>query len=157
MSGMTPLYIFDLDGTLALIDHRRHLVECSPKRWREFYAACGGDKPNEAALRTAAGLKAAGADVWIWSGRSDEVRASTEKWLIKHAPWFFSSLGLEPQFRMRQARDHQPDVKLKQSWLNQLSPADRTRLVAVFDDRSSVVNMWRANGVACFQVAPGDF
>lgn len=23
----TPLYIFDLDGTLALIDHRRHLVE----------------------------------------------------------------------------------------------------------------------------------
>ena len=23
---MKPLYIFDLDGTLALIDHRRHFV-----------------------------------------------------------------------------------------------------------------------------------
>ena len=34
-----PLYIFDLDGTLADISHRRHLVESAPKRWREFYAA----------------------------------------------------------------------------------------------------------------------
>ena len=24
---MKPLYIFDLDGTLALIEHRRHFVE----------------------------------------------------------------------------------------------------------------------------------
>lgn len=27
---MIPLYIFDLDGTLALIDHRRHLVSLGP-------------------------------------------------------------------------------------------------------------------------------
>lgn len=33
----------------------------------------------------------------------------------------------------------------------------RRRLVAVFDDRDKVVSMWRARGVACFQVAPGAF
>lgn len=24
--GLKPLYIFDLDGTLALMDHRRHFI-----------------------------------------------------------------------------------------------------------------------------------
>jgi hypothetical protein len=33
---MRPLYIFELDGTLALIDHRRHLVE------RKGCPGCGG-------------------------------------------------------------------------------------------------------------------
>ena len=37
---MTPLYIFDLDGTLALIDHRRHLVEGETKDWPAFFRAC---------------------------------------------------------------------------------------------------------------------
>jgi len=27
----------------------------------------------------------------------------------------------------------------------------------VFDDRDQVVEMWRANGIPCFQVAPGNF
>jgi len=27
----------------------------------------------------------------------------------------------------------------------------------VFDDRASVVTMWRENGIACAQVAAGDF
>ena len=31
------------------------------------------------------------------------------------------------------------------------------RILCVFDDRTKVVNMWRENGLSCFQVAPGDF
>lgn len=152
-----PLYIFDLDGTLAEVEHRRHHVESTPKRWREFYAACADDTPCAAVTRTASGLFLAGADVWVWSGRSDEVREQTERWLTSHLPWFFGNLGQEPMFRMRQSRDHQPDVKLKRQWLHELNPVDRARLVAVFDDRASVVGMWRSEGVACFQVAEGDF
>lgn len=147
---LKPLYIFDLDGTLASIDHRRHLVESTPKRWREFYAACSADTPNQPVVRTALGLYLAGAEVWVWSGRSDEVRLETEEWLRAHLPQHTA-------LRMREARDHQPDVKLKRSWLEEMDPVDRGRLVAVFDDRSSVVTMWREQGVTCFQVAPGDF
>lgn len=145
-----PLYIFDLDGTLADISHRRHLVESASKRWREFYAACAGDVPNEPVVRTALGLTIAGADLWVWSGRSDEVLHETRAWLDRH-------VGVHSALRMREARDHQPDVKLKRSWLRQMTPEDRARLVAVFDDRDGVVQMWREEGVACFQVAPGDF
>lgn len=148
--NLKPLYIFDLDGTLASIDHRRYLVESTPKRWREFYAACSADLPNQPVVRTALGLFLAGAEVWVWSGRSDEVRLETEEWLRVHLPQHTA-------LRMREARDHQPDVKLKRSWLEEMDPVDRGRLVAVFDDRSSVVTMWREQGVTCFQVAPGDF
>ena len=37
-------------------------------------------------------------------------------------------------------------------------PGDKKdRILCVFDDRTKVVNMWRDNGLSCFQVAPGDF
>jgi hypothetical protein len=48
-------------------------------------------------------------------------------------------------------------MALKKQWLDSMLVDDRQRLVAVFDDRSSVVKMWRDAGVPCFQVAPGEF
>ena len=58
---------------------------------------------------------------------------------------------------MRPANDFTEDHLLKESWLHNMLLEDRERLVAVFDDRKRVVDMWRANGVTCFQVAPGEF
>ncbi len=145
-----PLYIFDLDGTLADIEHRRYLVEGMPKKWREFYQRCVHDKPNIPVIRTAVGLAVAGAEIAVWSGRSDEVQRETEAWLNYH-------LRVHKSLRMRSADDFQPDVQLKRSWLHSMSERDRGRLVAVFDDRQGMVNMWRDEGVPCFQVAPGDF
>lgn len=167
---MTQLYIFDLDGTLALIEHRRHFVEAPMIQaqaslggqmkdpnfkpdWQGFFAACVHDSPNLPVIDTLLTLLRSGCDVWIWSGRSSEVMEQTTRWLSDH-------LGTEAEdvsLCMRVEGDHTPDEKLKASWLEQLSSHDRRRLVAVFDDRDKVVAMWRANGVTCFQVAPGEF
>jgi len=50
------------------------------------------------------------------------------------------------------------DDKLKKMWLDDLFPGDKKdRILCVFDDRQKVVDMWRDNGIDCFQVAPGDF
>jgi len=153
---MRPLYIFDLDGTLALIEHRRHFVECDRKdrNWPAFHAACVDDMPNAPVIKTFRKL-AATADVWVWSGRSDAVRMETEEWLRdfagRNGEWFETSLT------MRCLTDHTPDDVLKKQWLDNMLVDDRQRLVAVFDDRDRVVKMWRDNGVACFQVAPGNF
>lgn len=71
---MKPLYIFDLDGTLANIDHRRHIIEEPGKdddKWRRFYAACVDDLPNEPVIKILASLSNDPADIWIYSGRSD--------------------------------------------------------------------------------------
>jgi hypothetical protein len=150
----TPLYIFDLDGTLALIDHRRHFVEGPRKKdWDAFFAACVNDKPNVPVIRTLRMLVMTGAEIWIWSGRNDKVGPESRIWLRHNV----HDIGANFYLRMRKDGDRQDDVTLKQSWLLEMSPSDRDRLVAVFDDRQRVVDMWRAHGITCFQVAPGYF
>lgn len=152
---MTHLYIFDLDGTLALNKHREHLIQGPNPDWGAFYRACVDDTPNTPVIGTLYALIKAGADVRIWSGRSAEVMNETLGWLQRFLP---NDLDLdELQLCMRREGDFTPDDRLKEAWLNDLNEFDRLRLVAVFDDRQKVVDMWRRNGVACFQVAPGDF
>lgn len=159
---MRPLYIFDLDGTLALIHHRRHFVERERGKqdWKAFYAACVDDVPNRPVIEIMERLRYS-SEVWIFSGRSDEVRQQTVKWLLKHTSFhpdhFTGLLRNRDILRMRSSGDYTPDDVLKKQWLDAMLPEDRERLVAVFDDRDRVVAMWRANGITCLQVAPGKF
>lgn len=154
---MKPLYIFDLDGTLAQIEHRKYMLEDKhdPNRWRRFYAACDKDEPCAAVINTMNSLRIAGCEVWIFSGRSDEVRPQTVAWLCEHTS--FMAHDLETALTMRREGDYTVDDELKLSWLESMLIEDRNRLVAVFDDRNRVVEMWRKAGVPCFQVAPGEF
>lgn len=151
---MKSLYIFDLDGTLALIDHRRHHITLG--NWGAFYAACVHDLPNVPVITVMELLKVSGADVWIFSGRSDEVRMETIDWLELHTTFTRDELA-GPLLTMRNQLDYSPDHTLKHSWLCDMLDVDRERLVCVFDDREKVVRMWRATGVTCLQVAEGGF
>lgn len=139
--------IFDLDGTIALIEHRRHFVTGEKKDWRAFFAACVDDKPNRAVIAVMNIFITAGYKIVICSGRSDEVQDETLDWLRRYrVP--FDCLWMRP------AGDFTPDAELKQKWLDSM---DKSQILCVFDDRDSVVKMWRDNGISCFQVAPGDF
>lgn len=156
---MQPLYIFDLDGTLANAEHRIHHISGPKKDWRAFFAASKDDAPIPGVIATFEALRKAGAECWIWTGRSDEVRSETLDWLRIHlnfSPKRFG-LGAPEKFLMRKAGDHRPDHEVKLEWLADLEPPERARLTAVFEDRARVVAMWRQYGVPCFQVAPGDF
>lgn len=148
---MRPLYIFDLDGTLALIEHRLFHIRRTPQNWKMFFEECIYDEPNWPVLRIAREMREGGYDIWVWSGRDDIVMEQTREWLDDIA------MLNDVPLRMRQHGDDQPDVSLKRGWLHAMDPADRARLQAVFDDRSSVVTMWREEGVPCFQVAEGEF
>lgn len=70
---------------------------------------------------------------------------------------FDSAFGMRDVLTMRAEGDYTPDDELKRQWLNAMSMDDRSRLVAVFEDRDRMVHMWRAAGVPCFQVAEGNF
>ena len=154
---MTPLYIFDLDGTLALIEHRQHILECTDRdKWRRFYAACDLDTANLPVISTLELLRKTGAEVWIFTGRSGEVRDKTVAWLAAHTSLTNQELD-GPALNMRTESNYTPDDVLKKQWLDSMLEVDRQRLVAVFEDRDRVVAMWRAAGVPCFQVAPGEF
>lgn len=151
-----PLYIFDLDGTLADLSHRKLILDekYDPNRWRRFYAACDKDTPIQPVVDTMERLRRF-SDVWIFSGRSEEVRDKTVEWLAAHTS--FMSHELETALVMRQEGDFRPDDIVKREWLDGMLDVDRERLTAVFDDRDRVVAMWRSAGIQCFQVAPGDF
>lgn len=152
-----PLYIFDLDGTLALTEHRQHILDDidNPDRWSAFFRACVDDKPNWPVIDTFNAVLRAGAQVQIWSGRSAQVMNETLAWIQRFVKDDIDADEIE--LVMRREGDFTSDEVLKQQWLNSLNEYDRRRLVAVFDDRDKVVRMWRENGVACFQVAPGNF
>jgi acid phosphatase class B len=151
------IYIFDLDGTLANCQHRVGILEDkdNKNRWRDFYAACDKDEPNEPIIKIFNMIIEHGHDVIIFSGRSTEVRKKTEAWLCKHT--CLMSWDAQTMLRMRDIGDHRPDDIVKKDWLDSMLIDDREKIACVFDDRDRVVKMWRDAGITCLQVNYGDF
>jgi hypothetical protein len=155
MAMKTPkIVIADLDGTIALIEHRRHWLDAerhpdltSDERWRTFFAECHKDLPNLPVIRTLQALRWSWYDIHIFSGRSDEVQDQTLTWLDDFKVPF-------QLLKMRPASDFTPDEELKRQWVAEY---DLEQIMCVFDDRQKVVDVWRELGLTCFQVAPGDF
>jgi hypothetical protein len=152
-----PIYIFDLDGTLADITHRVPLIRGENKDWRAFFAACVDDKPIWPVIGVLGALRRQGAECWVWTGRSDEVFVQTKHWLQSHCDIVIRPWSHPERLMMRKAGDHRPDDEIKREWLVMLDPPERNRVVGVFEDRDRVVKMWRDVGLQCFQVAPGEF
>ena len=61
--------IFDVDGTLMDVQHRRHFVEQSPRNFKAFRDEMVNDTPNEDIVMMANLLKEAGHRIIIATGR----------------------------------------------------------------------------------------
>tara|TARA_B110000503_G_scaffold2454_1_gene3257 strand:+ start:80 stop:538 length:459 start_codon:yes stop_codon:yes gene_type:complete len=148
--------IFDLDGTLALIDDRR-VVSTKPNgkiNWDIFFDPknIDLDKPNLPVIKMAQLLKQQGFRIVILSGRLKTTKDATVQWLKKFdVP--FDVIKMRPD---NKDFKFMPDDELKQGWLDSLFLGNED-IFAVFDDRNKVVDMWRRNGLTCFQVAEGNF
>jgi predicted kinase len=132
-------YVFDVDGTLALMDGR------GPFEWHRV----GEDGLNIPVALLASTLEDCGYKIVVMSGRDAVCRPETEAWL--------KSRGIPYDVLiMRPAGDQRKDsiVKLE---LFQEHVAPAYAVHGVFDDRDQVVAMWRRIGLPCFQVAPGAF
>ena len=158
--------VFDLDSTLADGYHRLHHIKKEPKDWDTFFAECGGDIPINDTIELLRILCSAHAQVEIWSARTEgqelEIRNTTVEWLTKQgigikdekAPKF-GNCSVE-RLLMRNYHDHSDDDDLKLKWLKHSEEARQAPDI-VFEDRRRVVEMFRSQGIACFQVADGDF
>ena len=77
--------IFDIDGTLADITHRRHHVENKPKNFAAFQAAAHLDPVHQPIAIMARCLGSLFAHrIILCSGRGEQERPVTEAWLEKH-------------------------------------------------------------------------
>ena len=148
--------IFDLDGTLALIDQRREIStkENGKMDWDIFFDPKNieFDLPNHSVIEMAKMLKEQGHSIVIFSGRSKVTKIATMEWLDRFGVPH-DVLKMRPdnsEFKFM------PDDKLKQHWLDQLFPV-KDNILCIFDDRDKVVKLWRDNGLTTFQVAEGNF
>lgn len=160
------IYIFDLDSTLANIDHRLpylHTRDDGPDA--PFNALCVKDAPILHMIDIFNNLRMTSNICVIWTGRTEGVRSQTAHWLHGNTDLNLNEI-INPKttndhdmqtLKMRPLGDTRPDFIIKQEWLLSLEPWQRERIVCAFDDRDRVVKMYRANGVPCLQVAEGNF
>lgn len=130
--------IFDIDGTVAIRD--KGPGGRGPFDWDRV----GEDQPNRNVLIVARLLALDDrVRILFFSGRDERAKYPTEEWLEEH-------FGYSYHLMMRPEGDNRPDHVVKREML------DRAQIiydiVAVFDDRNQVVDMWRAAGLTCMQV-----
>ena len=151
---MKKIVIFDLDGTLAIIDKRRDLATASGKfDWDVFHDASNIslDEPNTPVIKMAQLFAEDGFLIAIFSGRSDKTEHTTRSWLTRNrVP--FHTLVMRPHKTM----NFIPDEILKKHMLDN-APFHIDDIFLVVDDRQKVVDMWRDLGLTVFQVAEGNF
>lgn len=132
--------LVDLDGTVAIMGRR------SPYDASLVHL----DTPNAPVIQAVRAMHAAGHTIVFCSGRTDDYRHLTERWLAEHVGVPYAAL------HMRKAGDTRRDAVVKREiFENEIR--QRWRVVAVFDDRNQVVRMWRELGLTVFQVAEGAF
>ncbi len=173
------MIIFDLDGTLADCEHRRHLVDpchenanvfqvCTnyniyhfqkdryPEErviwkpdYKKFNELCYLDKPIEPVMDLFMTYRTR---CKIWSGRCESVRDETIVWLYQHT--MIPTNYLNSILKMRPIGDFTPDEQLKERWLEETYEETkwgrRTPIEYVFDDRPKVIDMWRRHGIFVF-------
>lgn len=148
---MVKTIIFDLDGTLANLNHRLHLVKGHHKDYDKFFAACTDDTPIVPVCELLRMLYNGPIDeyvdripkVIIVSGRSETARKETEIWLKEHNIPYDDLI-------MRPAGDYRSDDIVKEEILDGLLREGHEILFTV-DDRQRVVDMWRRRGLICLQ------
>ena len=152
---MNKIVIFDLDGTLADITARRKLATKDNGKldWDVFLDRDNIklDVPNQKVVDMARMINDTDKyQIWILSGRTKATYRTTRNWLIQNdIP--FDDLIMRPT---DDYHHYMKDSDLKQMWLDSIG---KDSVAMVFDDRNQVVDMWRKNGLTCFQVADGDF
>tara|TARA_Y100001937_G_C7008000_1_gene279577 strand:+ start:222 stop:677 length:456 start_codon:yes stop_codon:yes gene_type:complete len=151
---MKNTIIFDLDGTLALIDKRREVSTKPNGRldWGKFFNSTNIelDEPNLPVIKMAQLFSEQGFNIVILSGRSNKTETATRSWLSKNKIPFNKLIMRDSE------TDHfTPDWVLKKNMLDE--NLDINDVFLVVDDRDRVVKLWRSLGLTTFQVAEGNF
>lgn len=146
---LQPAVLCDLDGTLASCEWRRHHVASTrpeDRDWASFFAGIPADAPEPVVRALLEAIRPGIARVLV-SARPEPHRYPTELWLMEHGIQY-DALYLRP------ARDQRADSEVKREILAQVRR--RFEPVCVIDDRASVVEMWRREGLSVVQVTdPG--
>lgn len=132
-TNIPPCIIVDIDWTLSNMDHKRSPYEFEKIKW---------DRLN-VSLSTILGGLFRSFDIYIFSWREDSCMKETKEWLEQK--WVCYN-GLF----MRKAGDKREESTIKKEMFEENI---KQPVLAVFDDRQQVVDMWRLElWLPCYQV-----
>lgn len=139
--------ICDLDGTLAKDDHRHHHINVpkGERKWKEYFDECEADLVNVPVAHLLRHV-CHSHYIIILTARIDRVKPQTLRWLARH--------GIPYDLLIMRPENDRTDDNL---WKVEQARPYKQDVIFVLEDRQRVVDAWRAEGYACFQVAPGDF
>jgi histidinol phosphatase-like enzyme len=138
--GAPKAILVDIDGTIAHNASGRGFYD---------WLAVGTDEPILEVIEIVNWAKMAGFTVIVMSGRDGISREVTADWLERH------DVPVDELY-MRGINDQRKDSIVKRE-LFDAYVRDNYDVQFVLDDRNQVVDMWRAMGLRCLQVAPGNF
>ena len=131
-----PLAVIDIDGVVADVRHRLHLLDAKPKRWDEFFGAAADDPPLPDGVELVRALAADHDVLWL-TGRPERNRRLTRDWLATQG------LPTEPLL-MRRDRDFRPARLAKREELRRLRAG--REIGVVVDDDPAVIELLVADG-----------
>lgn len=141
--------IFDVDGTIADVEHRRHFVNGN-NDWDSFRKETVNDTPVQWVCDIAKRFIAQGDEVAFFSARNESEREITEKQISQWIGDGHKGVFLRPD------DDFTPDDVFKSELADKFIDMGG-KIDLIFDDRQKVVDMWRDKGFTVVQVAEGDF
>lgn len=153
---MEPVFIFDIDGTIADCSHRLEHIQKDNPDWDTFYSLCVNDKPIDDVFHLLRAI-ALNFEIIFITGRSEKWRNHTESWINRYMflPNVFMPMRTWSLY-MRADGDHRPDYEIKKE-IYERHIKDNYIVLGVFEDRDQVVKMWRELGLTCYQVADGSY
>jgi len=147
------IFIFDIDGTIANCEWRRHHLRKHPRDWVSFRQGTREDGTHDDILFLLKLFAKEGHKILFVTARTEQERADTEWWFSNVAG---ISRSMYTTLYMRADGDYREDVIIKAEALKLIREVHGEPFM-VFEDRARVVQMWRDNGVRCLHVEPGDF
>ena len=123
---MSRVAIFDFDGTLMDINHRRKYVESEQKDWKKFFEYMEFDTIRDDVFQLAHALHDSGYVIIVCSGRNEKHRELTEKQLA------FGKLEYHA-LMMRGNDDYRPDWEVKREMLADMRNEGLDPKIAVDD------------------------
>ncbi|SDL21783.1 hypothetical protein SAMN04488074_109302 [Lentzea albidocapillata subsp. violacea] len=137
-----PVAVLDIDGTVADVRHRLHLLDSdSPSKWADFFDAAGDDEVLPQGAELAHKLAADHDIVWL-TGRPARIMELTRRWLAEQ--------GLPPgALLMQREGDKRPARVVKLERIQELQY--RHTVVMIVDDDPRVVRHLREAGLPVHQ------
>ena len=142
---MKQCYVFDLDGTLADDSHRQHFLTGDVKKWQSYYEGMGKDILFRNVYKVCSRLSS---HIIILTGRPEEYRTLTERWLAHNCDNYYDMLIMRP------TGNHEPSGPLKVKQLQELE-ASGYEIMGIFEDRPEVADAMVEAGYTVFQVRRG--